>query len=270
MDFFKKIGYLKSILIFAIFLFSFIFISIFLQFLYSKNFFNEEFLKLFLSFTFIIPTLIILFFFRIQIKLNCHEPYSVFLMILPLALSIQILGSAIMIWLFQYLSEEYLSYYDSLQKFLQPKSTLDLIFSILSVGMIGPLCEEIVFRGVILSQLLEEKKNIFFANLFQGVLFGVAHMNLIQLFYAIPIGIFFGWIFMKTKNLILPILIHVFTNCTAILLLAFNFEHPLWNLLKKYGLESVTFRELPKEPMYISSFILFFFIYLIKKNYKYF
>ncbi len=268
MKFLKNHSYLKSFFVFVLFVIIFIFVSIVLQFLFIKNYFDEEFFKLFLSLTFLIPTIIISILFRIQIKLNYYEAYSIYIMILPLALSIQIMGSAFMIWFIEYLPEGYSSYYESIQKFLQPKSKLDLFFTLVSVGIIGPTCEEFVFRGVILSKLLENK-NTFFANVFQSLLFGIAHMNLIQFLYAIPIGMFFGWIFIKTKNLFLSILIHIFTNSTAILLLAFDFDHPLWNFLKKYGSESISFRELPKEPIYVSMVILVLFIYLIKKNYKF-
>ncbi|MFN3604641.1 MAG: lysostaphin resistance A-like protein [Leptonema sp. (in: bacteria)] len=263
-------GYGKAIVSFAIFLIFFILISIFLQALFYLNYINAEFLKLLLSLTFLFPSGIVLIFFRTKIPFKLKENFFIYILLLPLALSIQVLGTALMILFLDFFPEKYISYYEELQNFLMPKSNLDFLFTIISIGIVGPFCEELIFRGIILSKLIENKKNLTISNIFQSILFAVAHMNPVQFFYAIPIGIFFGWIYIKSKNLLLPILIHIFTNVSAILLLTIPLDNSLWKTLQKFGSETTNFQELPKEPIYISFIIVFLFYYLIKKNYKYF
>lgn len=227
-----------------------------------------EQLKFLLVFTFLIPTFLIFLLNKTKVKFNFKENFFIFLIIIPTAFSIQILGTAFMLWFIQYLPESIIQYYEEMQKFLTPTSNKELIFSIISIGIIGPICEEYIFRGIFLTKLIEEKQNKIISNLFQSFLFGLAHMNLIQFFYAIPIGIFLGWIYIKSKNLLIPILIHIFTNISALIFMVFEFDHPLWKTLEKFGEEKISFYDLPKEPIYISFLLLAIIIYFIKRIYK--
>ena len=64
-----------------------------------------------------------------------------------------------------------------------------LLYSVL----LGPICEELIFRGVTL-RLARKALPFWFANLFQAVLFGIYHMNWIQGIYAFAFGILLGYI----------------------------------------------------------------------------
>lgn len=267
MSLFKSV-YIKILFIFFIFIIIFIIVSLILQFFLYLNFIKLEQLKFLLVLTFLIPTFLIFLINKTKVKFNFKENYLIFLTIIPIAFSIQILGTAFMVWFIQYLPENIVQYYEELQKFLTPKSSVELIFSIISIGIIGPICEEYIFRGIFLTKLIEEKKNKIISNLFQSFLFGMAHMNLIQFFYAVPIGIFLGWIYIKSKNLLIPILIHIFTNISAFVFIAFEFNHPIWKTLEKFGEENISFYDLPKEPIYLSFILMVIMIYLIKKIYK--
>ena len=47
---------------------------------------------------------------------------------------------------------------------------------------------------------------------FSGLLFGLFHGNLIQFGYAFLLGVFFGFIYIKTKNIVYTILLHMIIN----------------------------------------------------------
>lgn len=83
--------------------------------------------------------------------------------------------------------------------------------SILTVALIAPVLEEVIFRGVILKGLLNRYSPLK-AIVVSSLLFGLVHLNPWQFVSAFGIGIIGGWIFWKTNNLILPIIIHISNN----------------------------------------------------------
>ena len=77
--------------------------------------------------------------------------------------------------------------------------------------ILAPLSEELIFRGVTLRQL---KKCLPFwvANIVQGILFGIFHMNLIQGVYACCLGLILGYICEKGGSIYYSILLHMLFN----------------------------------------------------------
>lgn len=59
---------------------------------------------------------------------------------------------------------------------------------ILIMGIMGPFCEEIAYRGIIYGTL-KKTDRILGAVILSSVLFGLMHMNFNQLFYAVVLGI---------------------------------------------------------------------------------
>ena len=81
----------------------------------------------------------------------------------------------------------------------------------LSVVLVGPILEELVFRGAIVSYLLAHSTRVS-ALLFSSFLFGMIHFSLDQIILASIAGIFLGYAYMKSKNIIVPIFFHVLNN----------------------------------------------------------
>lgn len=128
--------------------------------------------------------------------------------LLMLAASLQYL-SAYLINFVAYLRPDWLqAYNDLLDSAGMNEMTLMLI---LYSVIIAPICEELIFRGVMLHYA---KKAIPFwcANLFQALLFGVYHMNLMQGIYAFLVGIFCGLIFHYGNSIYLSIGFHMLFN----------------------------------------------------------
>ncbi|HXI83897.1 MAG TPA: tetratricopeptide repeat protein [Verrucomicrobiae bacterium] len=93
-----------------------------------------------------------------------------------------------------------------------------------SVVIVGPIVEEILFRGLIYGAL-EKRLRVTGAILVSSLLFAAVHL---QVVYFIPIfclGLVLGWARWKANSLGLPILIHVLNNGVALLFLKF-FEKP--------------------------------------------
>ncbi|TPF86901.1 CAAX protease [Bifidobacterium sp. UTCIF-37] len=79
----------------------------------------------------------------------------------------------------------------------------------LYAGLIGPICEEVLFRGVLMKELKPLGKN--FAIVTSALIFALFHQDLVQSTYAFAMGLVLGFIAME-YSLIWAIALHVFNN----------------------------------------------------------
>ena len=84
--------------------------------------------------------------------------------------------------------------------------------------LIGPLSEEVIFRGAIERRLLEKNWNPWFAIVISAALFAVSHLNFAQGLTAFVIGIFMGWVYYRTRSIWVTALIHMVNNTVACLI----------------------------------------------------
>ena len=84
------------------------------------------------------------------------------------------------------------------------------IIQVLVLTIIAPIIEEIVFRKKIIDHTIMygEKVSI----IFSALSFALFHMNLFQFFYAFGLGLIFGYIYAKTRNIKYSMIIHVVIN----------------------------------------------------------
>ena len=86
------------------------------------------------------------------------------------------------------------------------------IWSLLSISIVGPIVEEILFRLLIFNSLERVTKNPWFAIIVSGVAFGVWHMIFVQSVYTAIMGCIMGLIYYKTRNIFVTMFIHIFNN----------------------------------------------------------
>ena len=91
-----------------------------------------------------------------------------------------------------------------------------LILMIIGTGLIGPIVEEIIFRGIILKSL-SEKINITAAIIIQAILFAVIHFDVLQSSYTFVLGLVIGSVFIRKDSLWPAIAIHIAYNMTSII-----------------------------------------------------
>lgn len=82
---------------------------------------------------------------------------------------------------------------------------------ILSVVILAPIGEELLFRGVIMSYADKSLPTIV-AIILQAALFGLYHGNIIQIIYAFILGIALGLIAYKLKSIVYSIIFHISVN----------------------------------------------------------
>lgn len=86
-----------------------------------------------------------------------------------------------------------------------------LIVTITCAGILIPIVEEILFRGLIFNRI-KHQYNFLAGLLISSLLFGIYHGNIVQGIYATLLGIFLGFAYHKTKSILIPVFIHMGGN----------------------------------------------------------
>ena len=84
------------------------------------------------------------------------------------------------------------------------------LFTMMFAGILSPLVEEIIFRGILLRKLrnLGDKTAIAAT----ALAFGLFHGNFSQFFYAVALGLIFGYVAVKTNSIRYTVLLHIIIN----------------------------------------------------------
>ena len=107
----------------------------------------------------------------------------------------------------------------------------NLIVTLISTGLIGPIIEELMFRGIIYNELKNKYSNMK-AILITTIFFAVIHMNIIQILYAFALGFILIFVYEKYKNIKAPIILHMASNMTTTLFLPILIQN---NLIINYS-----------------------------------
>ena len=86
-----------------------------------------------------------------------------------------------------------------------------VVTAALTVVIIAPIGEELIFRGIIF-RLLEKNLPVVAAIIIQAVLFGIYHMNIMQGLYVLPLALALGYTAYRTKSVYPCILMHMVNN----------------------------------------------------------
>ena len=97
---------------------------------------------------------------------------------------------------------------------------------LIAICLLGPVCEEIVFRGGVMKPLLQRKVKPWTAIWVSAIIFAVVHGNLVQMLYALMVGLVMGIIYYRTASLILTSIAHIINNSVSAWILL---NHPEWN-----------------------------------------
>jgi len=90
-------------------------------------------------------------------------------------------------------------------------------FEILATGILIPVVEELLFRGLIFRRA-REYFNFPVALVFSAAMFGIYHGNIVQGIYAFILGLIFGYTCERFKSVWAPIILHSSANCLSVIL----------------------------------------------------
>jgi len=96
-----------------------------------------------------------------------------------------------------------------------PNNIPALILYFIQLSVLAPLCEEFIFRGLILQNL--RKYGNFFAILVSSVMFGIVHGNLSQTPFAFVVGVALAITVIETGSIWVSVLIHCLINSTSLI-----------------------------------------------------
>ena len=133
-----------------------------------------------------------------------------FLKLIPLGL--------LMLFGLDYILGELMTFLPNYDQMLEDYQTMfagiDMIYLFIGGVIVGPICEEIIFRGIIEEGFLQTygpNKAI----LFSAMIFGGIHLVPLQVLSAFLAGILLGWIYWKTRSLWIVIILHIVNNYIA-------------------------------------------------------
>ncbi len=89
--------------------------------------------------------------------------------------------------------------------------TQPYLWSFLSIVLIGPIVEELLFRGLVF-RYLEKIRQGWFPILVSGIAFGLWHGEPVQCVYTAWMGIVLGLIYTKRRDIRIVIAIHILNN----------------------------------------------------------
>lgn len=90
-----------------------------------------------------------------------------------------------------------------------------------TISVLAPVLEEVMFRGAIQGYMMRRFRRPWLAIVVAGLVFGIFHMNPVQVVYASLLGIIFGWIYYRTRSLLSVIVGHVLNNTIATITMLF-------------------------------------------------
>jgi len=102
---------------------------------------------------------------------------------------------------------------------MSPLSGAPMILSLLAVGLMPAIFEEITFRGVILTN--HKGLGVKAAVLINGLCFGIIHLNLQQFPYAFAVGVVFALFVLRSGSIWASVLAHFCLNASQLALNAY-------------------------------------------------
>lgn len=88
--------------------------------------------------------------------------------------------------------------------------------NLISVGMIGPILEEYMFRGVVYHECKKQYSNMK-SILICTILFTLLHFTFVQMIYAFAFSFILIYVYERYQNIKAPIILHMASNITTMI-----------------------------------------------------
>jgi hypothetical protein len=97
----------------------------------------------------------------------------------------------------------------------------------LGICIVGPVMEEMIMRRVILKEMEQLTKSMWWGIIISSALFAIIHVNPIQVVFAMPAGIILGWLYCKTGSLLVPICVHIINNTVSFITMSIGLDYEI-------------------------------------------
>lgn len=144
------------------------------------------------------------------------------------------------------------------EAFLSSSSIKGLFVNILMIGILPAIGEELIFRGILQKLFIKWTNNIHIGIVITALVFSFIHFQFYGFLPRFMLGVIFGYLFVWSGSIWVPILIH-FINNTSIVIVGFLYARG------KISTDIDTFGSTTNPVILIASFVfvsaLLFFVY---------
>ena len=126
------------------------------------------------------------------------------------------------------------------EAFLNVKSIGGLFVNLIIVALLPAIGEEFLFRGVLLRLFKEWTKNKHVAILISAFLFSAVHFQFYGFLPRFLLGALFGYLFVWSRNIWVPVTVHFINNGLAVILYYFMHDTELYEKADTLGTDSLT------------------------------
>lgn len=107
---------------------------------------------------------------------------------------------------------------------------------ILHFVILTPVLEELFFRGMVLEDFLKTKNGVLQVVVYSSFLFSIVHfdpsditISLLKVIATFFFGLITGYLYQKTRNLLLPVIFHLFVNLISFFIRVYDGKY--WEIL---------------------------------------
>ena len=216
----KYYKYIATIIIYIMYMLNISFL-ILMKFGININDLNRTFRIFLIAFNDLICILILTFMFRKEIKNGFKDLKENIIERLNLATICWLIGSIIMIMSSIFISKIVGKDVSNNEEIIRQNIKLAPLYMLFSCSIVAPIMEEFVFRRAIRGFI----KYKWLYVLISGLSFGLLHVignstNMLDYLYIIPyssMGCAFAYLYSKTENISLPILVHMTHNTILVI-----------------------------------------------------
>lgn len=116
--------------------------------------------------------------------------------------------------------------------------TPPLAVQLICLGILIPVCEELVFRGLLFKRL-RERAGYMQAALYSSAVFGFLHVNMVQMLYGFILGMMLAYLYEKYGSVKAPVAAHIVMNLFSVMATNFNLLDWLMKDIMRIGIVTV-------------------------------
>ena len=109
-----------------------------------------------------------------------------------------------------------LAFYDEqYQQAAQITYSAGFLVQIIGLGIVIPIAEELMFRGILYKRF-RERQGFWYSALWSALLFSFIHSNTTQMIYAFLLGVLLSYLYEKFGSFRAPVVLHILLNTGSV------------------------------------------------------
>lgn len=144
------------------------------------------------------------------------------------------LGTVIVVLLFDFM-KMVLEFVGDIEIVTSEASLFNYVITFILICILAPIWEELFFRGIVLRRLMM-KWSAPVSIVLSSILFGLFHFNVVQIVYAFIIGLLLGFIYLRTGNIIIAMVLHSVSNFVSFIFIVIDGGQSNDNIIEQFML----------------------------------